>query len=842
MTVAVGAQDSPQVSVVIPAYNAEAVIARAIDSVLAQDYAPLEVIVVNDGSTDRTADIVRRYADRGVRLIELAENCGAGGCRNEGIAAAAGPFVAFLDADDEWLPGKLTAQVAAFQAVPDCSLAVCDGEWRDPDGRVVDSVLIDAPETGHDDAWRTMLTKSFIHTSCVLTTKALLERLGGFDTTLVIAEDWDLWIRLGLEGPYAFTRENYVTVHVTPGSLMAREARNAPRYLLPMIARHLETQRARLGASERRRIWATQLERVGLMSCAHGDYLAGAGMVLRAMATGRLTRAGIVGLAAGFPPLRALRGGARGGARDGAAAGPPAGAAAGPVQESPPPQEPGSENLASMSGHMVRGSLWMVAMRWVLRLIGLTSTIILARLLSPADYGIVAMAMVIVGFLTVFTFTNFDLALIQRTDAERAHYDTAWTLQIIQGAVLAATLFLVAPLGARYFDEPRVEVAIRVLALMPLFEGFANIGIVAFRKELDFAKEFRFNTYVRVINFFIIVGFALLLRNYWALIIGTIAAAALRVVISFTMHPFRPRLSLERTRDIWSFSQWMLLFHIGNYLWNKMDAFIVGRVAGVSEMRTYHLASEISEMPTSEVVMPLGRALFPSYTRLAGNPKEAAAAFLRVFGTVSFLCLPLGLGLASVAPEMVHVVLGARWDPVAPLMRWLAVATMCTGLVHTVGTYLSAIGRQRDTAMLIWINLVILAPALAAGGMLNGVAGVAEARTATAAFALLIALYYVTRDPGVSGFGLVVQFWRPALSSAVMIGAVFWVSDVLQAPMAVRLAAEVATGAVVFGATVLALWALSGRPAGPERYVIDNLRRAQARFRRRGGAVVPPAE
>lgn len=842
MTVAADAKDSPQVSVVIPAYNAEMVIARAIDSVLVQDYSPLEIIVVNDGSTDRTAEIVRGYADRGVRLIDLAQNHGASGCRNEGIAAASGPFIAFLDADDEWLPGKITAQVAAFQRVPGCSLAVCDGEWLDPDGTVVDTVLADAPLSDDGDAWRMMLSRSFIHTSCVLTTKALLEKLGSFDTKLVVAEDWDLWIRLGLEGRYAFTRENFVTVHVTPGSLMKREARNTPRYLLPMIARHLEEQKEWLSAKERRRIWATQLERVGMVVCEHGDIVDGIRMLLRAMMKGRFTLAGFFCLANTFPPLRGLLGGA-------SAEGEPVRVSRAvprtPADAARP--DPGAaEDLASMSGHMVRGSLWMVAMRWALRLIGLTSTVILARLLSPADYGVVAMAMAIVGFLNVFTFTNFDLALIQRADAERSHYDTAWTLQIVQGAVLSLVLILVAPLGARYFDEPRVQAAIQVLALMPLFEGFTNIGIVAFRKELDFAKEFRFYTYVRVINFFVIVGFALLLHNYWALIIGTVAAAFLRVVLSFVMHPFRPRLSLVRTQDIWSYSQWMLLFHIGNYLWNKMDAFIVGRIAGVNEMGTYHLASEISEMPTAEVVQPLGRALFPTYTRLASNPEEAAAAFLRVFGTVSFLCLPLGMGLAVVAPEMVNVVLGARWDPVAPLIRWLAIATMLTGLVHTAGTYLSAVGRQKDTATLTWINVVVLLPAAVAGGLFNGVAGVAEARTAAAVLSLLITLQFVTRDPGVTVSGLVYQFWRPLLASLVMVALVIGFEGNMEGTTVFRLAVKVATGATVFMSGALALWALSGRPDGTERYVINNTRRIAGRMSRylRHGAAQPrePAE
>lgn len=282
------------VSVIIPAYNAEATIARAIDSALAQDYSPLEIIVVDDGSADGTTAVINRFADRSVRLVRMVANAGASACRNAGIRAATGQYLAFLDADDEWLPSKISRQLAAFEACTECSLVTCDGDLITPEGATVETLLGGLPVRPVEEAWRILLAESFIHTSCVLTRRDLVLQLGGFDQTLVVAEDWDLWIRLALAGRVAYVDDSLVRVHVTPESLMKRQAANARDYLLPMIKRHLRENGAQLTKTEQRRIWAVQLERIGRTTCQYGDWLAGARLLVRAVIAGR-------------SPLRAVR-------------------------------------------------------------------------------------------------------------------------------------------------------------------------------------------------------------------------------------------------------------------------------------------------------------------------------------------------------------------------------------------------------------------------------------------------------------------------------------------------------------------------------------------------------
>src|SRR5215475_4055106 len=135
---------------------------------------------------------------------------------------------------------------------------------------------------------------------------------------------------------------------------------------------------------------------------------------------------------------------------------------------------------ASLKRHMVKGSAWTVAVRWSARFLGLISTIFLARLLTPRDFGIVTIGMIVVGTVEIFNQTGQHLAIIRHPAPTRAHYDTAWTIFILLSTVLGAAVFLAAPLTDIYFHEPRAIPVVQILALKTLMSGFENIGIVDF--------------------------------------------------------------------------------------------------------------------------------------------------------------------------------------------------------------------------------------------------------------------------------------------------------------------------------------------------------------------------
>jgi glycosyltransferase involved in cell wall biosynthesis len=299
---------APLVSVVIPAFNAGRTIGRALASVFAQDYRPLEIIVIDDGSADETWARIASYDDERLRPLRLGENRGVAAATNAGLAVAAGEFVAFLDADDEWLPGKLKGQLDLL--IRDVALSFVCSPWREVDlsGAIAlqpENML--APCPCGKQAWRELLARSFVLKSTVIARASHLAHTGGFDENLLIAEDQDMWIKLALIGALKWCPEALTVHHVTAGSLTHRHGLRQKDYVLPMIAKHVQAQRENLSPSEVRSIFGTRYGQIGRSLYASGRYLSGLYYLSRAIVLGIQPIGHLAYILITLPPIRWLR-------------------------------------------------------------------------------------------------------------------------------------------------------------------------------------------------------------------------------------------------------------------------------------------------------------------------------------------------------------------------------------------------------------------------------------------------------------------------------------------------------------------------------------------------------
>ncbi|HZS84702.1 MAG TPA: glycosyltransferase [Stellaceae bacterium] len=277
---------APLVSVIIPAHNAATTIGRALDSVLRQDYRPLEIIVIDDASSDATGDVVlnRRHPD--VRVIRLPSQQGASAARNAGIEAACGELVAFLDADDEWLPRKTSLQVAQVQANERIVFVCCRATEVASDGTPLGTVNAGKTPVTGANVWRSLLAQNFVATPCVLARRTLLRELGGFDTRLRIAEDQDMWIRLAALGEVAYVDETLVIVHDRPQSLSKSRVADQLDYTLPMIRSHLSRFRDQLSRREIGAILGERYGEIGRSAYNHKMYWLGLSLIGRSVLLG----------------------------------------------------------------------------------------------------------------------------------------------------------------------------------------------------------------------------------------------------------------------------------------------------------------------------------------------------------------------------------------------------------------------------------------------------------------------------------------------------------------------------------------------------------------------------
>lgn len=479
-------------------------------------------------------------------------------------------------------------------------------------------------------------------------------------------------------------------------------------------------------------------------------------------------------------------------------------------------------------------------MRLAIKGLALINTIVLARILVPEDFGLVAMAMSVIAALELFRQFSFEVALIQRQDAPRSYYDTAWTFNVIFALVLSVVLIAVASPAAVFYEEPRLRTIIWVLAASVFISGFENIGVIAFIKDLTFHKEFLLRTAQKLGGVAVTIPLAFILRSYWALVIGMITGNVVKVVISYFAHPFRPRLSLSERVQLFGFSKWLLANNILWFIRDRTPDFILGKISGPGALGLFTVGNEISNLPTTELVAPINRAVFPAYAKMAHDRSILQQGFLNVIGLVVIVALPAGFGVAATADLLVSVVLGEKWAAAVPIVSIMAMFGALNALQTNCGPMLYAMGTPRVLTMIGLVQITFLVPSIFWGAYSAGAVGIAWAYLANVAL-IIVPLNYgvVLHKLGLSFGPLLSLLWRPAIGTALMYAAVVsWIDNLSEASIGYLgalggLTAAVAIGAVTYSGTVLLLWLISGRPDGPEstvtnKFIVPTWRRIQS--------------
>jgi len=482
-----------------------------------------------------------------------------------------------------------------------------------------------------------------------------------------------------------------------------------------------------------------------------------------------------------------------------------------------------------MRREMARGAAWMVLFRLFDRCVGVASTTVLARLLVPADFGLVAMAMSVIAIIELASTFSFEVALIQKPDPAREHYDTAWTLNLILAGVCAAVTAALAHPAAAFYSDPRLVPIMFVIGAAWLVSGFENVGTVNFRRNMDFSAEFRFMAIKRVVSFAVTISAALAFRSYWALVAGMAVGRITGVILSYAMQPFRPRLSLSCTRELFAFSRWLLINNIAGVLLGRMPHFFVGRFFGAQTLGAYTVGSEIAALAHTELVAPINRAMFPGYARLVDEPDAFRRVCLDATAAILLIVLPVSVGIAALAGPLVRVLLGAQWGEAVPIIQVLAFSGAITALTsNNVAAYL-ALGQPHRVTLILLARLLVFVAAAASLVNTRHVLAVAYADLVASLGSLLVSLPILFHALDLKARRYLATLWRPLLASGLMGLGLYLVVQAMPGATAIGAAALsllicVPVGATVYLGCLWLLWLLSGQPHSVELQI------AQATF------------
>lgn len=483
------------------------------------------------------------------------------------------------------------------------------------------------------------------------------------------------------------------------------------------------------------------------------------------------------------------------------------------------------ENKQQHVGKAVaRGAAWTMSIHFINRGIAIVSTLILARLLTPVDFGLYALGMSVYALIELLGAFGFGVVLIQNQDAGDEHYHTAWTLNFIFSILCAVALYLAAPLAADLLREDKLIAILRFTCLLFLVDALKNIGIINFQKEMVFDREFRLKICVKLAGFLVTIPIALITRSYWAMLCGLLASSMVLVIMSYLMHPFRPRFSLSKWREMLGFSSWLQVNNLIGYVNRHAGRFVLARWSGVEAVGALQVARELGQLML-EIVRPINRAAFPGYASLNKNPRAMGDLYCDVMGMLLVVGLPMSAGTFLLAEFLVPLLLGEKWLSIVWLVQLFSMATLLQVLNASVNQLLVARGKVQWATGLMVLRLVMFLGALFYFVPDHAAAGVIYSRLFVWGSTLFLAFYTLRLAIDLQVLRLLTIIYRPVIATAAMCLAILAIGLHYTAgdPFLPRLLDTiylVAVGISVYAVALLTLWSLVGRPAGAEKTML----------------------
>jgi len=362
----------------------------------------------------------------------------------------------------------------------------------------------------------------------------------------------------------------------------------------------------------------------------------------------------------------------------------------------------------------VAGGYWVIAGRIVTQILVTIKLIIVLRLLAVDDVGLIGVATLMMGTLTSFSEIGFHGAIVQKKTPVVPYLDTAWSMEIIRGMVLYALLFAAAPFIAQMRVPPeKVELTIalvRTIGLLFMLGPLANVATIYFLKELEFGKAFVLQSASEVVDFGITITIAVVYRSIWAVVAGKIAGCLVWTVLSYCMHSYRPRFTIDRSkaRELWRFGKWVLGINVCGFLLTEGDDYFVWGYAGVAALAYYQTAYRFANTPATQITAVISQVAFPAYSKLQHDIPRLRSAYLKTFALTAFLAFPCSGLIIVFARDFVVLFPGERWLPAVPAMQILALKGLERALGASRGPLFMAVGKPGVATGLQIVKLTAL--------------------------------------------------------------------------------------------------------------------------------------
>ncbi|MGI4848512.1 MAG: lipopolysaccharide biosynthesis protein [Janthinobacterium lividum] len=481
-----------------------------------------------------------------------------------------------------------------------------------------------------------------------------------------------------------------------------------------------------------------------------------------------------------------------------------------------------------MKGDLTKGALWLTTARIITNLLAFVSTLLLARLLTPEDFGLVAIATTILAIVSAITDISMGNALIHHHGPTEEHFQTAFTMNIIRDGFVGLVMMACAPLVAKTYGDPRLLLLMLVFGVASALKGLYNPKTVVFTRKLVFWQDFVQTIAQKVAGLVFSATVAIIFHSYWALVAGQLAAQAIATILSYAFVSFRPRFNLKHMRELWGFSVWLTLGQMVTTLTLKFDHLLIGWYLGRPTLGLYTVGDNLAVLPTREATQPLQQVLFPGLARLVGDPERLRYGYKLAQSFVSAIALPIGFGFALLAHSLVLAAMGQKWLAAVQVIQILA----CVFALETLGTAVQPLAMAKGQTKMLFqrdcLSLVVRIPIIIVGMYFFGLLGIVYARGVAGLIGIAINMRFVSRLTGLSMFEQLAANTRSLLSVAGMSAAIltlqhYYGIDGERLELIVKNGCYIAAGALVYLLVHGVLWMLAGKPGGAESELLKML-------------------
>jgi len=345
---------------------------------------------------------------------------------------------------------------------------------------------------------------------------------------------------------------------------------------------------------------------------------------------------------------------------------------------------------------LFQGISWNVLSQLGTQGISFCVTLVLARLLVPEDFGLVALSGVFVGFILIFEDLAMGSAIVQRKNIDDVYLSTSFWASMMTGLILAAVLLLIAPFAALFYDNPLLKPIIMISSLSLVISPFTSIHKSLLTKRLEFNKLAIINIVRALFNGIASVLLAFFGYGVWSLVLGGVISGILVAPLVWSFSPWRPsfKFSQQCFKDLFGFSSYLLSFNVFNYFARNFDNLIIGKLLGAQVLGVYSIAYSLMMKPIRQVSWSIGRVLFPVFSDIQHDKARVRSGYLKVTKTIALVTFPMMFGLLVVAKEFVLVTLGAKWQEVILPLQLLCLVGATQSVGTTVGTIFNSQGRS----------------------------------------------------------------------------------------------------------------------------------------------------